>query len=107
MSYNTLAEMQEDEALRRRLVACAASEKKVGLSPEYWVSEHIWEIVVTAGWAEAWSEASAEGRENIGAAEDVVTDAMILAALTPMGEPASSQVFDETGPVNSDDTSAP
>jgi hypothetical protein len=86
MSYNTIANMQEDAALQRRLVACAAEEQKPG-SPYGWVADRIWKIVTSPGWEDAWAYAEAVPIENIGADETVITDAMILAVIQPMDAP--------------------
>jgi hypothetical protein len=87
MSYNTLASMQEDSALYRRLVACAAEEQKPG-SPYAWVTERIWRIVTASSdWEASWAYAEAVPIENIGADESVITDAMILAVIQPMDAP--------------------
>lgn len=82
MSYSSIASMAESTSLRRRLVACAADESKP--SPESFISTRIWQIVISPGWDMAWDSALAGGVGNPGAAEDVITDAMILAVVQPL-----------------------
>lgn len=79
MSYATIATIQEDFALRRRINACAADE---GIAdPEQWVLGHTWELAVQPGWAAAWESALASGIESPGRREDVISDGMLLSAV--------------------------
>jgi hypothetical protein len=103
MTYNTIADMRDDSALRRRLVACAAQEDKEGPSPESWVSDHIWDIVASPGWEAAWEYAEAADKENIGADETVISDAMILAVIQPMDAPAPPEEPEVTPPIDIED----
>jgi cellulose synthase/poly-beta-1,6-N-acetylglucosamine synthase-like glycosyltransferase len=98
MTYNTIATMREDAALSRRLIACAAEEGKGNLSPDSWVLQNIWLIVTAPGWEEAWEYAAAQGVENIGASESVITDEMILSVIQPMGVPQPEAPVEESAP---------
>lgn len=88
MTYRTIADMRDDAALRRRLVACAAQEGKPGPSPESWVSDHIWNIVAAPGWESAWQYAVGQDNPDPGSDEAVISDPMILTAIQPMGAPS-------------------
>ncbi len=84
MSYSTIATIQEDFALRRRLNACAAAE---GIEPpEQWVADNSWKLAVQPGWAAAWESAIASGIESPGRREDVITDGMLLSAVQAIQE---------------------
>lgn len=81
MTYKTVADMQEDYELRRRLVAACAVEKADEANPSGWVSDRIWDLVTQPGWADAYGYAKNAGNAHPGADEAVVTDGMILSAL--------------------------
>lgn len=83
MSYATIASITESQSLRRRLTAAAAEEHKT--EPyEGWVSQHIWTLAASPGWAAAWESAEAGGITDPGASEGVITDPMILSAVQPI-----------------------
>lgn len=89
MTYADIADIADSPSLRRRLTACAAEQGK----PEpfaLWVSDRAWSIAAAPGWASAWGSARAAGIGDIGADESVITDAMILSVVQPMGEAAPS-----------------
>jgi hypothetical protein len=79
VTYSTIATIQEDFTLRRRLNACAAAEDIE--NPEQWVVDNSWKLAVQPGWAAAWESALASGVESPGRREDVITDGMILSAV--------------------------
>lgn len=81
--YNAIASMAGNMALRDRIAACAAEEGKP--DPVVWAQEHMWAIVASPGWADAWKYArdtyNVNQNPNTGARTDVIDDAMILAAV--------------------------
>lgn len=83
MSYKTIADMAESGSLLRRLVACAAVEKKTKPYLQ-WVSDNLWDIVASPGWSEKWESAVAAEIEDPGGNESVITDDDILAVIQPM-----------------------
>jgi len=83
MTYNNIADMVASNSLRRRLHASAAQEGKAQ-PPEEWVAEHVWQIVSSPGWSEAWASAEAGGIADPGKEEGVITDRMILSAVQPI-----------------------
>ena len=83
MSYRSLAEMKLSATLLQRIAACAALE---GVDqPENWVAVYQWKIISRSDWVDAWSYARDNGTANVnpdtGARDDVINDAMILAAV--------------------------
>lgn len=79
MSYSTQADLADDGHMRRRVVACAASE---GISnPESWASEQRWALSASPGWVSAYASALAAEKERPGDDEAVISDGMILAAV--------------------------
>lgn len=83
MTYANIAAITQSASLFSRLTACAAEENKT--TPySSWVSNHIWDIAATPGWAAAWGSALAAGVTDPGANEGVISDGMILAAIQPM-----------------------
>ncbi|MFA5608118.1 MAG: hypothetical protein WDA07_13190 [Leucobacter sp.] len=83
MSYNAIAEMALDSDLINRTAACAATEG-VTMHPVSWAAERMWQIAASPGWGAAYAYAVQTGKERPGLAEDVVTDAQILAAVQPL-----------------------
>ena len=77
MTYANIAAITQSVPLNQRITACAAVE---GATKPYgeWVSSRIWEFAATPGWADAWAVSDAD---DPGADENVITDAMILAAV--------------------------
>lgn len=84
MTYNTIAVMAKDTDLKLRITACAAEQQAE--NPEWWADTHMWQVAATPDWDTSWEYAVAldPQREQIGKAEDVITDAMILSAVQPM-----------------------
>jgi hypothetical protein len=81
--------MQLDLDLRYRITACAAQElaavgNKQAATPQYWVDAHLWQLVVSPGWPEAYSYAVSTNVVRPGWDPGVITDAMILAAVQPL-----------------------
>lgn len=81
MSYATIATIQSDFHLHRRVTACVAAEKINAPDYEAWANEHRWQLATQPGWATAWESAVEVQVENPGADPGVITDAMILAAV--------------------------
>lgn len=79
MSYLTQADLADDGLLRRRVTACAAAERIA--EPESFAYMHRWELSAEPGWDDAYAYAVGQGVEHPGAAESVISDAMILAAV--------------------------
>jgi hypothetical protein len=76
MGYLDIANMTENGALQRRLIACAATEGEA--DPETWVATHRWTLCAAPGWADAWASAEAAGSVDPGVDDAVITDPMIL-----------------------------
>ncbi|WNM65428.1 hypothetical protein SEA_PHONEGINGI_24 [Microbacterium phage Phonegingi] len=93
MTYGTVAVIRRDYELSNRVAACVAVE---GLSkqPEQWAAEHAWEIAAQPGWAANWESAlvshESDPEYQPGRAEDVITDAMILAAVQSIEQSAEA-----------------
>lgn len=102
MTYATIATLSEDAALRRRVIACAADEGKSDF-PEDWVGQRRWLFATTPGWADAWESAVANGVENPGADETVITDAAILARVQPLDLPPEPEELSATPPIDIED----
>lgn len=83
MTYANIANMAESPSLIRRLIACAAEQKK-GDPYNEWVYSHVWDIAASPGWSEKWASALAADIPDPGADEGVITDADILAVIQPM-----------------------
>lgn len=80
MSYNSIAEMARNNALRERIAACASAEG-VTIQPTRWADENQWFLAASPGWAAAWASALASNNEAPGRDEGVITDGMILASV--------------------------
>ena len=87
MSYDTIGRMATSQSLGNRISAAAAQEGATG-AISMWMMEHVWQVVASPGWAAAWESAEQTLTDNqnpdIGARNDVITDAMILAAVQPI-----------------------
>lgn len=83
MSYRTISQITQSSSLFQRLVACAAEQEKTQPYVQ-WVSERIWDIAASPGWADKWASAVAADIEDPGADESVITDGDILAVVQPM-----------------------
>lgn len=83
MNYNAIADMSQSNSLRSRVTACAAESGKP--DPSTWSGSRMWQISASPGWNEAWANAvdnlNVNQNPDIGARTDVITDAMILAAV--------------------------
>ena len=89
MSYNSAADMHEDEYLNKRLIACASEQDKGdpgdgALQASNWVNIHKWDIVNAPGWSAKWDTARVNGNVAPGADSSVITDEDILAVIQPM-----------------------
>ncbi|MBC9953228.1 hypothetical protein ICM05_01015 [Leucobacter sp. cx-42] len=98
MSYLAQAKLNEDSYIIDRLKACAAQERIP--SVHEWVMANLWELTAQPGWAEAYAQALAGEKITdpaawagaIGADPDIITDAMILAAVKAVNEPETPSV---------------
>jgi hypothetical protein len=79
VSYNTIAKIAQDGALRHRIMACIAQEDPAA-HVSMWADAHMWRLAASPGWAAAWASAEAGGIPDPGRDEGVITDGMILAA---------------------------
>lgn len=80
MSYNTIATVAQDAALRHRIMACIA-EQDPAAHVSMWADAHMWRLAASPGWASAWASAEAGGITDPGRDEGVITDGQILAAV--------------------------
>lgn len=82
MSFNTQAVIAHDEAILRRVSACAASlgvgRNDPDSHPVAWANNHAWTLAASPGWDTAFEGSAAEVP---GADEAAITDVMILAAV--------------------------
>lgn len=83
MSYRSIVDMALSASLRDRLRACAAEQGEA--SPEVWVGQHMWALAASPGWATKWDSAKVgltiDQNPDLGARDDVITDADVLAAV--------------------------
>jgi len=80
MSYNSIAALANDNDFALRVSACASTEHVPG-DPQIWMADHRWEMAAMPGFGDAYASAVQGGIGRPGAAEDVITDAMILSAV--------------------------
>lgn len=80
MSYQEVVDVYGSQELRMRVTACAATE---GVPDPYsFIAQNEWQLAAQPGWAAAWGSAVlAELQGELGSRADVITDAMILAAV--------------------------
>jgi hypothetical protein len=92
MSYNTMVKMANDEALRARVVACAAKEGVA--DPNQWAADNMWKLVIDDGWIASYDYAlglnatalAGSNPVNLidpGYADSVIDDAAILSVVQP------------------------
>ena len=90
MTYMSISTIAADDAIRRRIAACAAQEGAE--APETWAFTNALKLAASPGWAEAWDYALAVDPEaSPGAREDVITDGMILAAVQQLLNPPAPE----------------
>ena len=82
MSYNSIAAAAQDPNLRLRVAACIAQETSGPDQPEALAALHMWRIVADGTIADSYAYAVATDVPNPGHDEAVVTDAMLLTAVT-------------------------
>lgn len=78
-TYKDLWNMRHDEALKRRVIACAALEGQ--FQPASWWESYGWQVVARTDWADAYTYAVATGVADPGDNPGVINDGMILAAV--------------------------
>lgn len=83
MTHQALASMRGSHSLKQRIVACVAMEGVA--NPDAAAEQFLWPIIARRDWISAW-DAAVENYNNqynpdTGARPDVITDAMILAAV--------------------------
>lgn len=87
MTYYATQEMAASGSLHNRITACAAQEGFT--NPVEWTAQHVWAVVARTDWSDAWTYAKDNYNINqnpdIGARNDVISDAMILAAVQAVG----------------------
>lgn len=84
MTYEIIAKIAMNDAIRPRLIACAAEQGKP--KPyENWVDTHRWDLAILPDWVAAWEYAELQGPGmEIGLNPQVITDQMMLSAIQPM-----------------------
>jgi hypothetical protein len=80
MSYATQAKLARDTDILERIVACAASLQIK--NPTQWVWDIQWVWSAQPGWDDAYAYAIAAKNDNPGLDEGVISDGMILSAVT-------------------------
>lgn len=88
MTYNAIASAAQDPDLRTRVAACFAQQTTGPDQPEALAAVHIWRICADSAIHDAYAYAVATDVEQPGKSESVVTDAMILAAVDAIVNPA-------------------
>ena len=78
-TYKDLWNMRHDEALKRRVIACAAMENQ--FQPASWWESYVWLVVARSDWADADTYAVDTGVADPGGNPGVINDGMILAAV--------------------------
>jgi hypothetical protein len=92
MSYTTIHQCASDPAFTDRLTAAAAQEGQE--NPEYTMSVKLrWPVSAATDIAEAYEYALNSGNENPGGDPTVITDAMILAKVQSILNPAPPPVI--------------
>lgn len=83
MSYNSIAAAAQDGALRLRIAACIAQEQPgAGKHPTAIADEIQWRVVSIPTISDAYAYAVNSNNPRPGHDEAVVTDAMLLTAVT-------------------------
>lgn len=99
MSYLAQSKLTEDSFLVARVAACAARAGVPG-DARVWAASHIWQLSAVPGWAAAYAEALDEDPPTDpaawagvpGARGEVITDEMILEAVSALlGPPTSTE----------------
>lgn len=83
MAYSSIAEMVQSPSLSQRITGAVAVEGEA--SPDAWTRDHIWAVVSSPGWAEAWDYArdnqTDDDNPDTGARPGVISDQMILSGV--------------------------
>jgi hypothetical protein len=79
VSFNTINQAANDQALIGRVTACLASEGSTNPTGDVWA--YIWDVASAADVEAAYASALAAGNDNPGGDETVITDQMILSAV--------------------------
>jgi hypothetical protein len=88
VTYSSIAAMAKSVSLQVRVAACAATQPNIpmGLPAGAWAQGNMLTICAQPGWADKWDQAplyNPDGtKTDTGARDDVITDAMILEAVT-------------------------
>lgn len=88
-SYWSVALVEQDTDLQRRVIACAAVENIP--DPSHWAMTHSWDYASQPGWGAAWDSALVAGNPAPGRDPAVITDAQILSAVQAIAGQASPQ----------------
>lgn len=83
MTYNALHDMKESRGLYNRIVSAAALE---GIdTPDTWAMNNMWPIIARPDWIDSWAYGEQTKTINhnpdTGERDDVISDAMVLAAV--------------------------
>lgn len=83
MSYTSIRDIATDGSLMSRITAAAAIE---GIdNPESWVNSRMWQFAAQPSWGDKWAYAQdtyqVNANPDLGARDDVISDADILAAV--------------------------
>lgn len=89
MNYQSVLNMANSTSLMNRIIAAVAVE---GIhNPEAFVNENRWKLAATPGWADDWAYAedvlTSNQNPDLGARDDVISDAKILAAIQALIAP--------------------
>jgi hypothetical protein len=87
MTFAAIAAMSASQSLQARIAACASTLTiPQGFPAAAWVKGNMLAICAQPGWADKWDQAplyNPDGtKTDTGARDDVITDAMILEAVT-------------------------
>lgn len=103
MSYTSIVEMAGSVALRDRIAAAAAAEPGFEGDPSTWALQNLLRVCAhDAAWQSAWQYVketmTINDNPDIGARDDVISDAMILSAVQAVRPPAPVEPEPEPEP---------
>ena len=83
MIYTSIVQMGQSGSLQQRVAACAAEQ--ANSQPETWAATNLLKMCTDSAWVAAWDYArgslTINRNPDMGACDDVITDAMILSAV--------------------------
>ena len=80
--YLTISTIAADDAMQRRVAACAAQQGEP--NSLWWAQQNNYEWAAAPGWGAKWDSAVASDVEDPGSDPAVITDGDILAVVQPM-----------------------